>query len=85
MDAWGVWQGKVYNLTPYLDFHPGGVGELMRGAGKIVEAEKLFREVHPWINWEGMLGECMVGILVGENEEKEARNGERITDLDEMD
>ena len=22
-DAWTVFKGKVYNLTPYLDFHPG--------------------------------------------------------------
>lgn len=25
-------------------------------------------EAHPWVNWEGMLGECLVGILVGEND-----------------
>ena len=35
--------GKVYNVTPYLDFHPGGVDELMRGAGK--DATTLFDEV----------------------------------------
>jgi hypothetical protein len=23
-DAWMVVRGKVYNITPYLDFHPGG-------------------------------------------------------------
>lgn len=68
-DAWGVWQGKVYNLTPYLDFHPGGRGELMRGAGKDGPTMlKLFNEVHPWVSWEGMLGECLVGIMVSEEE-----------------
>ena len=65
-DAWGTYEGKVYNLTPYLKFHPGGVGELMRGAGKVYEAERLFREIHPWVNWDNMLGECLVGILVSE-------------------
>jgi cytochrome b involved in lipid metabolism len=35
--------GKVYNITPYLDFHPGGVPELMRGAGK--DGTQLFDEV----------------------------------------
>ncbi|MCJ1439500.1 hypothetical protein MMC27_008894 [Xylographa pallens] len=79
-DAWSTWQGKVYNITPYRKFHPGGEGELMRGAGKPGVAEKLFMEIHPWVNWEGMLGECMVGILVGENEDTE-----KEADLESMD
>ncbi|KAI9871261.1 MAG: hypothetical protein M1830_003136 [Pleopsidium flavum] len=76
-DAWSVWQGKVYNITPYLPFHPGGEGELMRAAGR--EAGALFMEVHPWVNWEGMLGECLVGVLVDEGDEKGKGS------LDEMD
>ncbi|KAL8804282.1 MAG: hypothetical protein Q9182_002646 [Xanthomendoza sp. 2 TL-2023] len=79
-NAWGVWQGKVYNLTPYMDFHPGGVHELMKGAGREKDAERLFLEVHPWVNWEGLLGECLVGILVGETEAQNDAEG-----LDEMD
>lgn len=67
-DAWGVWQGRVYNLTPYMRFHPGGIDELMKAAGREKDGERLFLEVHPWVSWESMLGECMVGILVGENE-----------------
>lgn len=80
-NAWGVWQGKVYNLTPYLKFHPGGVGEILRAAGKTHEGEKLFMEVHPWVSWEAMLGECLVGVLVGEGEGE----GEGEGGLDEMD
>ncbi|MCJ1365036.1 hypothetical protein MMC16_004155 [Acarospora aff. strigata] len=79
-DAWSVWQGKVYNITPYLPFHPGGDGELMRGAGK--EAGKLFNEVHPWVNWEGMLAECLVGVLVDEGDDRVGKGG---GSLDEMD
>jgi cytochrome b involved in lipid metabolism len=78
-DAWSVYQGKVYNITPYLPFHPGGEGELMRGAAK--DAGQLFMEVHPWVNWDNMLFECMVGILVGEDEAKDDKSG----GLDEMD
>jgi len=81
-DAWGVWQGKVYNLSPYLNFHPGGVGELMRGAGKEKEAERLFLEVHPWINWEGILGECLIGILVSEEEVQAAGDKEGLEEMD---
>ena len=33
----------MYNITPYLDFHPGGVEELMRGAG--IDGTALFDEV----------------------------------------
>ncbi|RMZ91647.1 hypothetical protein DV736_g1080, partial [Chaetothyriales sp. CBS 134916] len=60
-DAWTVYQGRVYNITPYLPFHPGGAAELMKGAGR--DAGALFMEVHPWVNWDGMLAECLVGIL----------------------
>jgi cytochrome b involved in lipid metabolism len=28
-DAWTAIQGKVYNMTPYLSFHPGGVKDLI--------------------------------------------------------
>lgn len=33
-DAWSAFYGKVYNITPYLRFHPGGEDELMRCAGR---------------------------------------------------
>jgi hypothetical protein len=29
-----VLRGKVYNITPYLDFHPGGRKTLMAAAGE---------------------------------------------------
>ncbi|KAI5206433.1 hypothetical protein E4T39_02467 [Aureobasidium subglaciale] len=65
-DAWSVYNGKVYNITPYAPFHPGGKGELLRAAGK--DGTKLFLEVHPWVNWEGMLNSCLVGVLVSESD-----------------
>lgn len=58
----------MYNLSPYMKFHPGGVAELMKGAGRVEDGERLFREVHPWVSWENMLGECLVGVLVSEHE-----------------
>lgn len=39
-DAWSAFHGKVYNITPYLPFHPGGEKELMRVAGR--DGTKLF-------------------------------------------
>ena len=55
-------QGHVYNITPYLAFHPGGVPELLRGAG--ADATQLFNEVHAWVNHASMLEKCLVGFLV---------------------
>ncbi|KAF7278199.1 hypothetical protein GWI33_008693 [Rhynchophorus ferrugineus] len=42
-DAWTAIRGRVYNITEYLAFHPGGEDELMRGAG--IDATGLFEEV----------------------------------------
>jgi hypothetical protein len=39
-DCWQSYQGKVYNVGPFLKFHPGGDAEMMRGAGK--DATQLF-------------------------------------------
>ncbi|KAL9078990.1 MAG: hypothetical protein Q9157_002089 [Trypethelium eluteriae] len=66
--VWASYQGRVYNLTPYVPYHPGGEGEIMRAAGK--DAERLFNEIHSYVNWENMLGQCCVGIMVTENEEQ---------------
>ena len=42
-DAWSSFNGKVYNLTAYLPYHPGGEKELMRVAGR--DGTKLFGEL----------------------------------------
>ncbi|XP_017877539.1 cytochrome b5 reductase 4 isoform X3 [Ceratina calcarata] len=60
-DAWIAIRGIVFNVTRYMDFHPGGVDELMRGVGK--DATKLFENVHPWVNYQSILQKCVVGKL----------------------
>ncbi|KAJ2902838.1 hypothetical protein MKZ38_000032 [Zalerion maritima] len=74
-DVWMALNGKVYNIEPYKEYHPGGIGELLRGSGK--DGTKLFGEVHPWVNYETMLQACLVGVLVEENDVKGS--------MDEMD
>ncbi|KAI7902830.1 cytochrome b5-like heme/steroid binding domain-containing protein [Cokeromyces recurvatus] len=61
-DAWTAIQGKVYNITPYLKFHPGGVKDLMRCAGR--DGTKLFMATHSWVNTDYLLDKCLVGFLV---------------------
>ncbi|XP_068968967.1 cytochrome b5 reductase 4 isoform X2 [Bombus flavifrons] len=60
-DAWIAIRGIVFNVTRYMDFHPGGVNELMRGVGK--DATKLFENVHAWVNYQSILQKCVVGRL----------------------
>ncbi|KAJ2516943.1 hypothetical protein GGI11_003305 [Coemansia sp. RSA 2049] len=63
-DCWLIVFDRVYNVTRYLDFHPGGRGQIMRAAGK--DGTQLFMETHAWVNAERMLRECFVGIVIRE-------------------
>lgn len=60
-DAWLAIRGKVYNVTRYMDFHPGGVDELLKGVG--IDATQVFDDVHAWVNYEQMLNKCYIGPL----------------------
>ncbi|PCH42098.1 cytochrome b5 [Wolfiporia cocos MD-104 SS10] len=61
-DAWSAFNGRVYNITPYLPYHPGGEKELMRVAGR--DGSKLFALTHAWVNLDYMLDACLIGFLV---------------------
>eukprot|EP00069_Balaena_mysticetus_P009997 bmy_20474T0 len=54
-------EGFVYNVSPYMEYHPGGEEELMRAAGS--DGTDLFDQVHRWVNYESMLKECLVGRM----------------------
>ncbi|KAG7194811.1 uncharacterized protein KQ657_004492 [Scheffersomyces spartinae] len=60
-DCWTCINGKVYNVTPYVNFHPGGVEEIMKCAGK--DGTSLFNKYHSWVNVDRMLGSCCVGVF----------------------
>jgi cytochrome b involved in lipid metabolism len=62
-DCWTVLGGKVYNMTRYVDFHPGGVQEIMKCAGR--DGTALFQKYHAWVNYERMLEKCLIGFYVG--------------------
>lgn len=58
---WTVLKGRVYNISPYMKFHPGGVDMLMKAAGK--DSTALFNKYHAWVNFEFLLEKCLVGVL----------------------
>ena len=60
-DVWMAVRGKVYNVSPYMKYHPGGVDQLMRGAG--MDATKLFEKYHRWVNIDFMLEKCLVRCI----------------------
>ncbi|GLJ39294.1 hypothetical protein SUGI_0801850 [Cryptomeria japonica] len=60
-DLWTVLKGCVYNISPYMKFHPGGVDMLMKAAGK--DCTALFNKYHAWVNAEFLLEKCLVGFL----------------------
>ncbi|EPS61483.1 hypothetical protein M569_13314, partial [Genlisea aurea] len=58
---WTVLKGRVYNIAPYMKFHPGGVEMLGKAVGK--DCTSLFNKYHGWVNSEFLLEKCLVGIL----------------------
>ena len=59
-DCWGVVDGIVYNLTPFLAYHPGGEAILARQAGK--DMTKDFNRYHRWVSMN-MVANLQVGVL----------------------
>ncbi|CAK7909317.1 hypothetical protein CAAN1_25S01574 [[Candida] anglica] len=60
-DCWTCINGKVFNITPYVDFHPGGVDEIMKCAGR--DGTALFNKYHSWVSADRMLENCFVGFI----------------------
>ena len=75
-DAWTAIRGKVYNITPYMKFHPGGKEDLMKGAGK--DCTILFDEAHKGVNVESMLAKCLVGTLAPPSPATQRKNSQSI-------
>lgn len=63
-DCWTCINGKVFNITPYVDFHPGGPDEIMKCAGR--DGTALFNKYHSWVSADRMLEKCLVGVYQSE-------------------
>ena len=57
-----------------MKFHPGGVSELMKGAGQ--NATEIFNDVHPWVNFQSMLEKCLIGNLVGKPKQADEKQSQ---------
>ena len=61
-DCWTVFKGVVYNIGPFVKYHPGGIDDIMKGAGR--DSTELYLKYHPWVNADAVLGKLRLGKLV---------------------
>ncbi|KAJ1365369.1 hypothetical protein KIN20_025647 [Parelaphostrongylus tenuis] len=63
-DLWIVFNGKVYNMTSYLDSHPGGKAMLRQAGKDATNAMKLIQSHNiAWGKIEKILEDHQVGTL----------------------
>lgn len=60
-DCWVAINGKVYDITSYLAFHPGGIDILKQAFGR--ECTALVNQYHPWVNVSRILKDLCLGKL----------------------
>ena len=60
-DGWVVILNKVFFITPYLAYHPGGEAILVKCLGK--DATALYDKYHQWVNLEALIGKLQIGYL----------------------
>ncbi|KAL7569208.1 hypothetical protein ACA910_016766 [Epithemia clementina (nom. ined.)] len=60
-DGWIVLNKKVYFISPYMAYHPGGERILKPVLGK--DATVLFEKYHRWVNEEPLIGKLLLGYL----------------------
>jgi len=68
-NGWMILNDKVYNIAPYLHYHPGGADILVKCLGR--DGTSLFMKYHPWVNVEGLIGPLLLGYLKPEAPEDE--------------
>jgi hypothetical protein len=77
--AWVALRGAagtvVYDVTDYARYHPGGLAQLLRGAGR--DATELFASIHRWVAVEPILRGCEVGLLQQQGGDVDGGEGAR--------
>ncbi|OMO64440.1 hypothetical protein CCACVL1_21764 [Corchorus capsularis] len=78
-DCWLVIDGRVLNVTRFLEEHPGGEEVLLESAGK--DATKEFKDIGHSKAAQNMLQKYQVGVLQGYSFKKDA--DAKVTSTDE--
>lgn len=60
-DGWIILKGNVYNISPYLAYHPGGASIFKQVLGK--DATTLFNKYHRWLNESGFIRPLLLGTI----------------------
>ncbi|KAG2375072.1 hypothetical protein C9374_010076 [Naegleria lovaniensis] len=60
-DAWIILRERVYDISKFLDHHPGGVEILKQVLGK--DCTELFDEYHSFVNSDFLLEKCFLGYV----------------------
>ena len=59
--VWSVYKGDVYDITMYINVHPGGKKILEKVYGK--DMTPLFNKFHGYVNIVQMIGPLKIGTL----------------------
>ncbi|XP_053992089.1 uncharacterized protein LOC128883588 [Hylaeus volcanicus] len=60
-NCWVVLHGQVYDITDYLQFHPGG-SEILKNCGGL-DITASFLKYHPWVNGAMILQNKYIGPI----------------------
>ncbi|CCE64195.1 hypothetical protein TPHA_0G03550 [Tetrapisispora phaffii CBS 4417] len=61
-DCWCIIKGKVYCITNYFEYHPGG-DKILKNFCSGVDATEQFYKYHAWVNANRVLRTCCIGEL----------------------
>lgn len=60
-DAWTCINGKVYDITQYIPFHPGRQ-KILLGAG--IDGTEQYNKFHPWVNLDFIMSKYYLGNVI---------------------
>ena len=58
---WTVYNGFVYDITMYLDYHPGGIDILKSVYGK--DMTEMYNKFHSYIKIDNFIGKFKIGYI----------------------
>ena len=65
-DCWMVLRGVVYNIGPYLAYHPGGKEIFSKLKLLGADGTEAYDKYHPWVSIEGLIGTLAIGTVLSD-------------------